>query len=167
MAWKPQVPRLELVPPEQRSLLVVALERDAPVLRRSADAYQAELPRADERAGDEVRVGALGRVGVGPRTRRERARRELVKRVCGGPLELQQFAEMAVAGGEQQSLDALREEPVEERLLLVGVVIESLEAVDAVPHLRAVDDELQRRPRMRERIAQPLELGGAEHRLAG
>ena len=46
-------------------------------------------------------------------------------------------------------------------------MIQPFEAVRAIPHLRAVDDELERRVRIDERVAQPRELLRAEHRLAG
>ena len=103
------------------ALLVVALERDAARLRGPGQADQAELPLADERAGHEVRIRPLGAVGIFPGARRQRARRELVERIRAGALDAQQLGEMPIAGREHHAVDALREQPVGERLLLVRV----------------------------------------------
>ena len=44
-------------------------------------------------------------------------------------------------------------------------MIPALELVDAIPQLRAVDDDLDRRRRVDQRVLEPLELLRAEHRL--
>src|SRR5438874_6540459 len=143
LAGKHEVARTDLVAPLQVAFLVVAFECNRSIVPRSCHANHSELPLDDVCSRHDIGIGELTRRIEG--ARREWTGREFIKRVTADAVHLQKLAEVSVARQEDQLLDALREQPVGERALFRGVAIPSLEAVDAIPQLRAVHHQLDRR----------------------
>ena len=75
---------------------------------------------------------------------------------------------MPVAGDEEDAVDLLRVEPLGEGAPFGRELVPSFEAVRTAPELASAGDDLDRIARRgHERLFQPLELAGAEHRLVG
>src|SRR5256885_3737474 len=156
----------DFVAPHEVARLVVELERDTPVVAGTGDTDQAELALGENGAGHDVGIVALDGARL-ERARRERAGGQLVERIRARPLDLQELAPVPIAAHEHDAFDALRPQPLRERLLLARIAAPALDAVGggAIPQLAAIHHELERCARIDERVAQPRELRGAEHGL--
>src|SRR5262245_25425294 len=142
LAWKSQVGCIELVPPQERAVCIVRLERNAAVVAGSAHPNQPELALRDERAGHDIRISGVSSVDARGRARGKRTRREFVERIRTRALDFQKLAEMPVAGDEQHTLDPRADKPLGERVALVLVPVPAFEARAAVPELPARRDDL-------------------------
>jgi len=137
------------VAPQERTRAVVTFQGQAPGVAGAGDADQPELAFDDLRSRHDVGVVAVRLVEPRRRARRERARSEFVERVRVRPLDLQELAEVPVAGEEDDAFDPFRDQPIGKRALLGRVTVPALEAARALPELAAAGDDLDDVPRRR------------------